>query len=47
MLHVIEEAAALFRHDQKAWRQMQCNAMNRDFSWDRSAQAYIDLYQGI
>ena len=47
MLHVIEEAAALFRHDQKAWRQMQCNAMNRDFSWDRSAQAFIDLYQGI
>ena len=47
MLHGIEKAAALFRHDQKAWRQMQCNAMNRDFSWDRSAQAYIDLYQGI
>lgn len=47
MLHVIEEAAALFRHDQKAWRQLQINAMSRDFSWDRSAQAYIDLYQSI
>jgi starch synthase len=28
-----------------AWRNMQRNAMQKDFSWDNSARQYIDLYQ--
>jgi starch synthase len=31
--------------DQKAWRQLQSNAMARDFSWRASAGRYADLYQ--
>ena len=30
-----------------AWRKMQRRAMKRDFSWDRSARATMNLYQGI
>jgi starch synthase len=29
----------------QAWQRMQARAMQRDFSWTKSAQAYIDLYK--
>ena len=45
MLHVIERACYLFRHNQEAWRAMQIAGMTTDFSWDHSAQVYMDLYQ--
>jgi starch synthase len=31
--------------DNKAWRKMMTNAMKKDFSWKKSAQAYILVYQ--
>lgn len=31
----------------KLWRQLQINAMNTDFSWRRSAQKYIQLYEKL
>jgi starch synthase len=31
--------------DKKRWRQLQQNAMTQDFSWGKSAQAYLDLYR--
>jgi len=34
-----------YRNNQTAWRRMQKRAMGTDFSWDKSAQAYIDLYR--
>ena len=40
----IERAFAAFG-DRSLWRQMQTNAMNKDFSWDRSAQEYCQLYE--
>lgn len=33
--------------DKKAWQQLQRNAMAADFSWKKSAQAYLDIYQGL
>ncbi len=33
--------------DQTQWRQIQIAGMARDFSWTRSAQAYLDLYQSL
>jgi starch synthase len=33
--------------DKEAWRQLQRNAMTQDFSWDRSALQYIDVYREI
>ena len=45
MLHVIKNACFLFRHNQEAWRAMQIAGMTTDFSWDHSAQVYLDLYQ--
>lgn len=35
----------LFTQDRDAYRQMQINGMERDFSWDLSAEKYLDIYR--
>ncbi len=34
-------------HDQRTWRQLQKNGMQRDFSWAARAQQYLDLYRAL
>lgn len=34
-----------FHHDPTRWREIQMNGMQADFSWDRSAQGYQQLYE--
>lgn len=29
------------------WNKIQFNGMNRDFSWDKSAQKYVQLYNNL
>jgi starch synthase len=29
------------------WKKLQANAMKKDFSWQRSAEQYLELYRGI
>ena len=31
----------------KEWRELQQRGMVQDFSWDKSAVQYIDLYRGM
>ena len=31
--------------DKQTWRQLQYNTMKQDFSWERSARRYVELYQ--
>ncbi len=45
-LETVQSAVALFK-DSKAWKRLMANGMSEDFSWDRSAQRYLDLYQSI
>jgi starch synthase len=33
--------------DKKGWRQLQKNGMGCDFSWDASAQHYVELYESL
>jgi starch synthase len=33
------------RRDRKAWERLMRNGMSRDFSWDRSARSYLELYE--
>lgn len=44
LLGAVRAAVAVFA-DKAAWRQLQRNAMTQDFSWERSAQQYIEVYQ--
>ncbi|MCI7730901.1 glycogen synthase GlgA [Enorma burkinafasonensis] len=39
--------ARLFWDDRAAWDQVVRQAMETDFSWTRSAAAYLDLYRGL
>jgi starch synthase len=40
----IVRAVETFGH-REVWRQIQLRGMNADFSWDRSARQYVDLYR--
>jgi starch synthase len=42
----IERALHVYRAE-KSWSTLMRNAMHADFSWDRSAAAYADLYQRV
>jgi starch synthase len=34
-------------HNKKAWTALRRHAMAMDFSWDRSAKGYVDLYRQL
>ena len=41
----LEGALALYQHNRPVWTKLIRNAMRQDLSWDKSAQAYLDLYR--
>ena len=43
-LATVHRACDLWR-DRDAWRALQLTAMAQDFSWQHSAERYIELYQ--
>jgi starch synthase len=43
----IERALRVYRNDKPLWRQMQINGMKKDFSWDRSALQYAQVYEKV
>lgn len=43
----LTHATQIFRGEPAAWRAMVGAGMERDWSWDRSARAYLDLYHQI
>jgi starch synthase len=45
-LKAIESALKMFKETEK-WREIQRRGMVQDFSWDRSARAYLDIYQEV
>lgn len=47
MLNRIENAYLTFALNHDGWRDMQKRAMEKDFSWDASADKYIELYNKL
>ncbi len=45
-IEAIRRALAIFSNKRK-WRKLQRNGMRKDFSWDKSAQTYQQLYEEI
>lgn len=43
--HALERAIYVFSHDADNWQAIQTAGMNSDFSWERSARGYEQLYQ--
>lgn len=46
MLETIKRAILLYAN-KRTWQQLQKNAMRKDFSWQQSAQQYLDLYNTL
>jgi starch synthase len=44
LIWALDQALTAYK-DKKAWKSLQQNGMRLDFSWERSAQAYVDLYK--
>ena len=44
MIWVLLEAVELYATNQKAWRGLQQAGMTADFSWEKSAKAYEEIY---
>ena len=47
MLHVIQEAVELYHSNPEAFARLRQRAMECDFSWARSAEAYLRIYANI
>ncbi len=45
LLTTIRRAVAIYQEQPNQWRQLVVNAMKCDFSWNRSAQEYVMLYE--
>ena len=46
LMDAVKEAVGLYK-EPAAWKVLTANGMKEDFSWDRSAQSYIDLYESL
>ena len=44
MMHVVNYATDIYYNKKQEWNKIVKNAMSADFSWDISAQKYIDMY---
>jgi starch synthase len=47
LLAALRYALSVYRDDRTRWDRMRVTAMQRDFSWDRSAKQYVDLFQRL
>ena len=45
LFDAIQRATYIYNVDRESWRRIQLNGMNTDFSWQRSAQGYQQLYE--
>jgi starch synthase len=43
--HAIQRATYIYNTDREGWRRIQMNGMQTNFSWERSAQGYQQLYE--
>ncbi len=45
LLEAIKRAALLYEHQKGFWQPLQQRGMRQDFSWQRSAKCYLELYE--
>ena len=44
LVEKVNEAVGIFLHDKANWRKLMQNAVAGDFSWEKSAESYVELY---
>ena len=45
MLYVIEQAVRMYKENRITFKRLATRAMQGQYGWDRSAQAYLELYK--
>ncbi len=45
LVKAVREATTLWKEDPSAWRELMSKAMAEDFSWERSAESYLEAYR--
>jgi len=46
LLNIIKKALKVFQK-KKTWKKLQINGIKQDFSWDKSAKKYLEIYQKL
>lgn len=46
LLQLIKKALGVYEN-KKTWKQVQINGIKQDFSWDKSAKRYLEIYQKL
>jgi starch synthase len=46
LMNTVHRVVAAY-HDQPTWHALQRNGMERDFSWEKSAEAYLAIYEKL
>ena len=47
LLFAVQHALKIYQEDKLVWGNIRQNALTSDFSWDRSANAYIEIYESL
>jgi len=47
LLATLDRLLALYRSDPPGWRALVKRGMRQDFSWQRAADRYLELYRAI
>lgn len=47
LLYAIQKAVEMFRNQKDTWQKLQENALSSDFSWNRAAARYRDVYESL
>ena len=47
LLFAVQRAVKIYQTDELVWGNIRHNAITSDFGWDRSANAYIDIYESL
>ncbi|MDR3539394.1 MAG: glycogen synthase GlgA [Desulfosporosinus sp.] len=47
LLFTIQHALKIYQEDKVVWGNLRQNALTSDFGWDRSANAYIEIYESL
>lgn len=47
LLFAVQRAVGIYHQEKPVWEHIRQNALSSDFSWDKSANAYIEMYESL
>lgn len=47
VLHALSRMVKVYNEDPERWSQIRDNCMTKDYSWEKSAQSYVQVYSNI